>query len=110
MLESLLEIDKSEARKIIESIFIYFEENRNHIQVLMSEQGDIDFQKDLLKLIYEYCRKISPDGKFGDIIADEYFFVYAVNGSIGIIQHWLKTEPHKSAGEMAEILCSLAFN
>ncbi|PYG86634.1 TetR family transcriptional regulator [Ruminiclostridium sufflavum DSM 19573] len=113
-LQRLLETDKNAAQKIIESIFEYFVENSNHIQVLMSEQGDVAFQKKLLKLIYEYCRSIPADAKLkdtksADVINDEYFFVFAVNGSVGIIQHWLKTGLQKSAKEMAEILCSIVF-
>ena len=113
-LESLLEKDKNGAKIIIESIFEYFIENRDHIQVLMSEQGDIDFQKKLIHLIYEYCQAIPADAKLAvttpaNLISNEYFFVFSVNGSIGIIQHWLKTGLHKSAKEMAEILCSIVF-
>jgi len=112
---SLLEKDMNAAKIIIESIFEYFIENRDHIQVLMSEQGDIDFQKKLLRLIYEYCQTIPANAKLAvakpaNLISDEYFFVFAVNGSIGIIQHWLKTGLQKSAKDMAEILCSMVFD
>lgn len=114
-LQSLLETDKNAAKLIIESIFDYFTENRDHIQVLMSEQGDIDFQKKLLHFIYEYCVTIPADAKLTNskpvnVISNEYFFIFAVNGSIGIIQHWLKTGLQKTAKEMAEILCSIVFD
>lgn len=108
-LQSLLKTDKSEAIKIIESIFEYFAENSDHIQLLMSEQGDIDFQKKLLRLIYEFCGTIPKDAKLVDVLSNEYYFVFAVNGSIGIIQHWLKTGLQKSAKEMAEILYSMTY-
>ena len=108
-LNTLIETDKNEAGKIIENIFEYIAENSNHIQVLMSEQGDINFQKKLFSLIYEYC--VSMPAKFNAKKADddEYFFIFAVNGSVGIIQHWLKTGLKKSAKEMAEIICNMVF-
>ena len=108
-LKSILESDKSGAKKIIESIFEYFAENSNHIQILMSEQGDIDFQKKLFELIYEYCIELSADSKFADMVKDEYYFVFAVSGSVGIIQHWLKNGLKPSPGEMAAFLCEMVF-
>lgn len=108
-LQRLLKTDKNEAEKIIESILEYFAENSDYIQVLMSEQGDIDFQKKLLRMIYEYCGTIPTDKNLANVINNEYFFVFAVNGSIGIIQHWMKAGLQVSAKEMTEILCSMIY-
>ena len=106
---TLIKTDKTEAQKIIESIFEYFMENNDHAQVLMSEQGDIDFQKKLFALVYEYCGQISDYAKHGAMAGDEYYFVFAVNGSVGIIQHWLKTGLKKTPKEMSDFLCSMVF-
>ena len=109
MLTNLLKTDKNQAREIIENIFEYFAKNSNHIQILMSEQGDIIFQKKLFALIYEYCSQISTDLNINTFVEDEYYFVFAVNGSVGIIQHWLKTGLKKTPKEMADFLCSMVF-
>lgn len=109
MLTSLIETDIKESKKIIESIFSYFVENSNHLQVLMSEQGDIDFQKKLFSLIYEQCDKAPSDLAKFNLAANEFYFVFVVNGSVGIIQHWLKTGLKKSAKEMADIICDIIF-
>ncbi len=101
--------DKNETMKILKGICQYFTENSRHLQVLMSEQGDIDFQKQLFTLIYEQCG-ISPSAAantgFG---IDEDYFIFVVNGSVGLIQHWFKNGLNKSAKEMADIIYSLAF-
>ena len=110
MLMILLESDKKDSIKIIERIFDYIVENSHHIQVLMSEQGDADFQKKLLSLIYEYCGKTySYPDKFRQK-PDEFYFIFAVSGSIGLIQHWLKTGLQKSAKEMAEIIDNMVLS
>lgn len=111
MITTLLEqTDKNETMKILEGILQYFVDNHKHIQVLMSEQGDIDFQKQLLSLIYNRCG-ISPANKISsDLLIDEYSFIFVVNGSIGLIQHWLKSGLNKSAAEMAEIIYNMAFH
>lgn len=105
--EILETTEKSEVIKILESIFEYFTENNNHIQVLMSEQGDIDFQKKVFTLIYEQCEMSYPYAK--NVATEELYFIFAINGSIGLIQHWLKNGLDKSAKEMAEAIYNMAF-
>lgn len=112
MLERLLESDKQGAMRIIENIFAYFVENSHHIQILMSEQGDIEFQKKLLSLIYSYCSKTLADPQqknYSDEV-NEFHFVFAVSGSVGIIQHWLKTGLQASPKEMAETIYHMVFH
>ncbi|WP_342757759.1 TetR-like C-terminal domain-containing protein [Kineothrix sedimenti] len=102
------EKDQDVMMKLLEEIFQYFIDNRNHIQVLMSEQGDINFQKQLFAMIYEFCG-IAPDsGKNAGMGTKEFYFVFVVSGSVGLIQHWLKDDAMKSAREMAEIIYNVA--
>ena len=98
--------DKYEAMAVLEGIFQYFTENRSHLQVLMSEQGDIDFQKQLFTLIYQECGiNFSADNNMG---TNDYF-IFVVTGSVGLIQHWLKNGLNKSTKEMAEVIFNVAF-
>lgn len=101
--------DKHEAMEILEGIFQNLIENSRHLQVLMSEQGDIDFQKQLFTQIYKQCgiNLAATYDKNSDLKGS--YFIFAVNGSVGLIQHWLKSGLTKSAKEMAEIIYSLAF-
>ncbi|MDF1494006.1 TetR/AcrR family transcriptional regulator [Caproiciproducens sp. CPB-2] len=100
--------DKYESMEVLEGIFQYFAENRKHIQVLMSEQGDIDFQKQLFTLIYQECG-ISPSATAdANVSIKEDYFVFVVNGSIGLIQYWLKNGLNRSVKEMAEIIYSMS--
>jgi AcrR family transcriptional regulator len=102
-------MEKADFYRNIEKVFIYIAENKNHIQVLMSEQGDIAFQRDLLSVIYEQCG-IWLAGSFDtDPSRNMLHFIFLVNGSVGIIQHWLKTGLSETPGQMSEIICSLAL-
>lgn len=105
----LAQTDEREMIKIIENILEYIVDNKKHIQILMSEQGDINFQKQLLSMIYNRCG-ISPaiENNTGSS-SDEYYFVFVVNGSVGLIQYWLKSGLNRSAREMAEIIYNMAF-
>ncbi|GIO36509.1 MULTISPECIES: TetR/AcrR family transcriptional regulator [Paenibacillus] len=101
--------DKQEALQLLEEIFHYFVQNSNYLQVLMSEQGDLEFQKQLFTLIYQHSGinpYAEPDGTMD---TKESYFIFIVNGSVGLIQHWLKYGHNKSAREMAEIIYTMAF-
>lgn len=101
--------DKQEAMKVLEEICQYFVDNSRHLQVLMSEQGDINFQKQLFTLIYQQCGINPLADSDGTANMKELSFIFAVNGSVGLIQHWLKNGLNRSAGEMAQIIYTMAF-
>ena len=102
--------DKKDFISNIEKVFEYLIENRNHIQILMSEQGDIAFQRDLLSVIYEQCGIWLVNDSNADAGKSELYFVFLVSGSVGLIQHWLKTGLNETAGEMSEIIYDMAHN
>lgn len=99
--------DEHETMKILVRIFQYFSENNRHLQVLMSEQGDMDFQKQLFTLIYEQCGMSPSAAASADMGAKEDYFIFVINGSVGLIRHWLKNGVNKSAQEMAAIVYGL---
>lgn len=100
--------DKYENIKIIEEIFQYIVDNSKNLKVLMSERGDINFQKQIFTIIYQHCGiHFSSNINANSNLRDEYF-IFAVNGSIGLLQHWLKNGIQKSAKEMAEIIYNMA--
>jgi AcrR family transcriptional regulator len=100
--------DKYESIKTLEEIFQYFIDNSKNLKILMSEKGDINFQKQIFTLIYQQCGLALPSKVAVDpSIIDEYF-VFVVNGSIGLLQHWLKEGISRSAAEMAEIIYNMA--
>ncbi len=99
--------DERETINALEEICQYFVKNSKHLQVLMSEQGDIDFQKQLFTLIYQLCGINPSVGHNGDTTTKESYFIFVVNGSVGLIQHWLKNELSQSAREIAEIIYNM---
>ena len=101
--------DKSDTIRYLEQIFEYVVENGSHIQVLMSERGGIDFQRNLLSIIYEQCDIQFISGISKDPEKSELYFVFLVNGSVGLIQHWLKTGLKETPHEMSEIIYSMTY-
>ena len=93
----------------IEKIFEYLIENKNHIQVLMSEQGDIDFQRNLLIVIYEQCGTWLADDFVADASKSDRYLVFLINGSVGLIQYWLKNGMKETARDMSEFIYDMTF-
>lgn len=100
--------DETETIKGLEGICQYIVENSKHLQVLMSEQGDIDFQKQLFTLVYQLWGMPPLAGQNGDTDIKELYFIFAVNGSVGLIQHWLKNGLNQSAKEIAHVIYNMA--
>ena len=101
--------DKKDFINNIKNVFEYIFENKNHIRELMSEQGDIDFQRDLLSVVYEECAVLLNDMDT-EPQKSELYFIFLVNGSLGLIQHWLKSGLKETAQEMAEIIYNMTNN
>ena len=101
--------DKSGIIPVLEEICQYVVENSRHLRVLMSEQGDIDFQKELFALIYQQDSKLFSNLPENGNEMHKDAFIFVVSGSVGLMQHWLKNGFYKSAREMAETIYDLAF-
>lgn len=88
--------------QLMEQIFEYIKENSEVCSVLLSENGDKKFQKEVLAIVKQQCITQWTSKKVNKDVA-EYIYDYATSGSLGIIMKWLQEGMVRSAGEMAEI-------
>ena len=102
------EPEKNAAIKTLERIFQYVVDNSKHLQVLLSEQGDIDFQKQLFTAIYQLCGIDPSAGHSGNGGSKELYFIFVVNGSVGLVRHWLKSGLNQSVQDIAKIIYEMA--
>jgi len=96
--------DEAETIKGLEGICQYIADNSKHLQILMSEQGDIGFQKQLFTLVYNLLGINLQADQNGDGDSKELSLIFVVNGCVGLIQHWLKTGLRQSPQEIALII------
>jgi AcrR family transcriptional regulator len=102
--------NKQDVLQILEEILQSIADNSNSFQVLLSENGDPYFQKKLFrrftygKQMMEYAEKIS-----GEKTTAEYYSIFVINGSIGLIQHWLKNNISIPVPELAKMLINLIY-
>jgi AcrR family transcriptional regulator len=95
--------------KTVEKIFEYIKENAKLCRLLLSERGDLNFQKRVMELVYDkYVDDLTSSGLITKEDA-EYIHSFTLTGCIGVIQKWLNDGMKKSAGFMAEMLVKLTM-
>lgn len=109
-IEGITKVSRDGLLTALQTIFQYFIDNNKQIRVLMSEGGDIDFQKQLVTVLYSKCGMLMQGTKEMDAQTRELYFVFNISGSLGLIQHWLKNGLNKTAKEMAELVFDLTKN
>jgi AcrR family transcriptional regulator len=95
-----------EALAVLRDLLQYIATNSNSIQVLLSENGDSNFQKKFLSKGLVFSRQFtdaagikSPDGE-----AARYGFVFLIGGVLALVQVWLKNGMDTPAPDMAKML------
>jgi len=96
---------KKETAQMLEEMLTYIATNGNSIQVLLSENGDLSFQKKLFQhftnhnLVTKYFSEKQQDDE-----TKMYYSVFLINGYIGLVQHWLKTNMSIPVPQLAKML------
>ncbi len=93
--------------EMLERIFEYVMENAQVCRLLLSERGDLNFQKRVLNLVYgKYIHELRETLVLNKEDA-EYVYAYTITGCIGVIQKWLNDDMKKSPKFMAEIVINM---
>jgi len=96
---------KKETSQMVEEMLTYIANNGNTIHVLLSENGDLGFQK---KLLYHFIMHNQITKYFSENQQSKetmpYYSVFLVHGSIGLIQHWLKDNMTMPIPQLAKML------
>jgi AcrR family transcriptional regulator len=99
--------DKLGALRMVEEILQYVVDNNKSIYVLFSENGDINFQKNLFSSMYQKNIMKSLTDKLPDEQTKQYYFLFIVTGTIGLIYHWIKNGMDKSIHELAKMIINI---
>jgi hypothetical protein len=94
--------------QMTEGFLQYIANNSNSIQVLMSENGDINFQKKLFAFTRqkEVLAYITDKNKT-DKKTVEYISVFAISGTISLVQQWLKNNMDIPVHELSKLIVKL---
>jgi len=100
---------EAESLQTMQRIFDYITENAELCKVMLGEHGDIELQKQVMMIVQRQCMKEWQGVNQIDGEMMEYLYLFATNGSIGIVQQWLQSGMKKSTREMAELVIKLAY-
>jgi AcrR family transcriptional regulator len=96
---------QKETGQMVEEMLTYIANNGNTIHVLLSENGDLGFQK---KLLYHFVMHNQITKYFSEKQQNDetmpYYTVFLVHGAIGLIQHWLKDNMSMPVPQLAKML------
>ena len=77
---------------IFNEIYSLVYDNADLIEILLGENGDLNFVNRLKQLIREKCLKDWMEVfRSGNAAAFDAFFSFIVSGCIGLVQYWLQT-------------------
>ena len=89
---------------IFNEIYSLVYDNADLIEILLGENGDLNFVNRLKQLIREKCLKDWMEVfRSGNAAAFDAFFSFLVSGCIGLVQYWLQTGLKETPEQMAKL-------
>lgn len=89
---------------IFNEIYSLVYENADLIEILLGENGDLNFVNRLKQLIREKCLKDWMEVfRTGNQAAFDAFFCFIVSGCVGLVQYWLQTGLKETPEQMAQL-------
>lgn len=100
-----IQIDKLPLENWLETILIILQKNKNLSQLILANTSSKHLLTELLEVVkpeafqrFQYYFKQSSEEEL------ELYFAYFVNGSVGLIERWLKDFPSMSAQKVSRLL------
>ena len=89
---------------IFNEIYSLVYDNADLIEILLGENGDLNFVNRLKQLIREKCLKDWMEVfRSGNAAAFDAFFSFIVSGCISLVQYWLQTGLKETPEQMAKL-------
>lgn len=103
-------IDWANIVDIVEKIFDYIRQNARLCKLLLSDKGDLQFQKKIMMLVYSISiENIIKQGKIERKDA-EYIHSFGITGCVGCIQKWFDNDMDISSRAMAEMIVRFFYS
>lgn len=104
-----IKVNAHNAIQVIEKIFDYLKDNASVCMLLLSEKGDINFQKKITSLVYGQIISELALSKKLTMKDAEYISAFTITGCVGIIQKWFEDDMSISPLEMSKLVLSITM-
>lgn len=93
--------------EMLEKIFEYIKKNAKLCRMLLSEEGNLNFQKRIIMLAYDknITNLVNENISLKEDM--DYIYSFIITGCIGVVQKWLDDNMKKSTKSLAKMLISL---
>ena len=92
---------------IMKQILDYTAKNADLFQVLLSDHGDTEFQRDLMSIAQKQLISNLRNDRSLDERTSAYLQAFCIAGALTILQKWLRDGMVESSQEMAELISTL---
>ncbi len=93
----------------LEQILLYAKNNAALFEVLLGENGDLAFQREVMLLAQQKIVHDLQHMKHLEPNVSEYLQYFVVNGALSVIHRWLAGGAKESVAEMAEFCSTLLY-
>ncbi len=93
--------DKKKQRQILKGILEYIQSKKHVFQVLIGNNGDANFQRNILTFFGNRIFK-SGNSDGAENTKKAYEYIFASTGSFGLIYHWIMDDNSVSIDEIAD--------
>lgn len=105
----VIEAGEASFAQILTQMLTYIQANSSLCQALLSNNSDLDFQTNVMKVVGERVLFQWRKGKPINETAAEYMYTYVAVGGIGVIRKWLQDDDPMPAQELAEFLTRIVY-
>jgi len=95
---------------IAEDILTFIYDNAKMSRILLSDRGDINFQKRIMRLVHNDIIAQLSESEQKNIERAEYISSFVIAGCVGIIQKWFDNDLSDSPGDISKLIGHLALS
>jgi AcrR family transcriptional regulator len=99
-----------ETVQVMIQILIYIAKNADLFKVLLSENGDTAFQRDIMILAQKKPISDLRNNKNIDVRTSEYLQSFVITGALSLVQKWLQDGIVESPETMADLIAKLLYH
>ncbi len=88
---------------ILAKIFEYLKANSKLCKIIMSKQGDLEYQNEIMMMIYESDMPMKPSEELAKS-EEPYLYAFIITGCVGVVQKWLDEGMKSPTKVMANVI------
>ncbi len=93
---------------LVTDILTFIYDNEKMSRILLSDRGDLQFQKRIMALVHDNILSKMKDIEPHNLDKAAFISSFVISGCIGVIQNWFDNDLKSSPEEVAKIISTLA--